>query len=387
MEQERLNILFKKHIEETLLPGEAKEMQNYIASPAFKLYFQSLIAKELESQDPAAELASSDVNGIVEGIESKVLACINKKKTIPLYSYGRYAAVAAGLILVLSIFLYWSGSISGTDQKHQSATLKEKILPGTNRATLQLSDGRVIALSEQAEGIIADGQQFRYENGTVLIDHVAGQIFTLTVPRGGKYKLKLSDGTQVWLNAASSITYPAGFAGSTRQVKVTGEAYFQVAHDRKHPFLVEAESQNIKVLGTEFNVNTYNHHQAVTTLIQGSIALRTAQNDVKTLIAGDQAILAKGKIQIRKVDVQDYIGWKDNVMIMDDQDVNEILEQLERWYDVKFINADKLAEGKRLSGEIPRDSAITTILHALEIQLGVKFEIDGRKIIIKFNPN
>jgi len=385
VENARLRQLFKKHIQDSLPADEAAEMQRYIQDPTYEASFKSIIAGELENEDYNAEPSITEIDIIVDGLEDKVLRSIQKIKPLKVIStstYWRYASVVAAILMLISSFFYWSDFNLNSTDKAAVIAKENDILPGTNRATLTLDNGKVLSLNGKMEGVEIDGNQLRYENGSVLLENIAGKTFTLSVPKAGKYRVRLADGTQVWLNAASAITYPAQFARAERIVKIQGESYFSVAHDKNHPFLVETAMQTIKVLGTEFNVNTYNQSNTVTTLINGSIALRTIKSNFRSLIPGDQAIVKAGAISISKVDVTDYIAWKDNIIVLDEQDVHEILKQLERWYDIEFINKNDLTK-KSLSGEIPRDTPLSSILQALEQQLHVKFIIKGRQVIIK----
>ena len=166
-------------------------------------------------------------------------------------------------------------------------------------------------------------------------------------------------------------------------VVVSGESYFEVAHDRKHPFIVKSAGQSVTVLGTAFNVNTYTPDKGVVTLISGRINLRTKKGIQKILTPGDQAMVREGNLRISKVDADNFIAWRNDIIVLDDSDIQEIFRQLERWYNVEFVNKGSIGSDKTLSGEIPRNIPLPTILKAIEEQIHVTFKINGRRIMIK----
>ncbi|RZK70356.1 MAG: DUF4974 domain-containing protein, partial [Pedobacter sp.] len=191
------------------------------------------------------------------------------------------------------------------------------------------------------------------------------------------------DGTKVWLNASSSLKYPSAFRGSDRVVEVKGEAYFEVYHDSRHPFLAKSGSQVVKVLGTSFNINTYRQDAAITTLVEGRIALHSSKGIEKVLLPGEQALNNGTGLILSKVNTQDYIAWKDDLIVLNNQNLQDVLRQLERWYDVEFVEIDLEPVRKTLSGEIPRNTNLSTILQALEEQTNIRFEIKGRRIMVR----
>ncbi len=373
-------------MEDSLTAEESQELEGYINDPALGSILQNSIKKALNSPDEDEDQARN-IDELVEGLESKVLQRIDgleKSRLAPIKSYWLYAAAATVAVLLSLGMLIYSLSKPSAENGISSAARKHTdIAPGTNRATLVLANGKNIPLSEAVEGISVSGGIISYENGTVVLDHAVQQYLTLTVPRGGKYKLKLADGTQVWLNAASSLKYPSTFQDNERVVEVQGEAYFEVQKDPAHPFIVKTEKQTIKVLGTAFNVNTYSNDKTTTTLLHGSIALTNVKGVDKILLPGDQAVVKADLFKISKVNTQDYIAWKDDLIMLNDQDIHDIFKQLERWYDVEFVNIESIQANKNLSGEIPRNTNLSAILQALEEQIHVKFEINGRRIMIK----
>ncbi len=368
---------------DSLTAEEAKELERYIDDPSLGPQLQNSITEEANRFEENGAIADQDIDAIVEGLENRVQQRLDKmkrNKQVPIPLYWRYAAAIIVVFLSVGLLFYPLSNRLGSTQHF--STIKD-IPPGTNKATLVLANGKSIALKENVEGINVTDHLIRYDDGTVLLDHSNSQYLKLVVPRAGKYKLKLSDGTQVWLNAASSLKYPSTFQGAERVVEVQGEAYFEVQHDSEHPFVVKTAKQTIKVLGTAFNINNYSDDKATTTLVHGKIALTSVRGAYKVLAPGDQAIIKGDIFTINKVNTQDYIAWKEDLIVLNDQDIHDVFRQLERWYDVEFVNIDVIKANKTLSGEIPRNTNLSAILQALEEQIHVKFEINGRRIMIK----
>ena len=386
VKEERLQLLFKKYIQNSLTAEESQELEEYIDDPSLAPLLQSTI-EETWNDAGESELSNSvQIDEVVKDLENKVqlrIDTLERTKVLSFPSYWRYAAAVVLVLASLGVLMYTLNRPVQESTTLSALNNNNDIAPGTNRATLLLANGRSITLSEEMEGINVTGNSISYENGTVLLDHTNQQFLTIAVPRGGKYKLRLSDGTRVWLNAASSLKYPNAFQGDSRIVEVHGEAYFEVQADSKHPFIVKTENQSIKVLGTAFNVNTYDKEKTTTTLVHGRIALTNAKGVDKILSPGDQAVVKGSVFDINKVNSQDYIAWKDDLLVLNDQDIYDIFKQLERWYDVEFVNIELIQANKTLSGEIPRDTHLSAILQALEEQIHVKFEITGRRIMIK----
>lgn len=384
MKQEQLKLLFDKYIEDSLTEEEAVALEKYINDPSLSSQLRNVISEAADQIGDDNGFAEQEVELVVDGLENKVWQRIHnldkqKPKVLPLY--WRYAAAIMVVLFSAGLLLYKFKAPKAIAPALVASG--KDVPPGTNRATLVLANGKHIQLSEQMDGINVSGDLIRYDNGTVLLDHPAQQYLTLTVPKAGKYKLKLSDGTQVWLNAASSLSYPSVFEGRERVVEVEGEAYFEVQHDAAHPFIVKTTKQTIKVLGTAFNINTYIEEKAATTLVHGSVALRAANGATKVLSPGQQAILKGDAFEVNKVNTQDYVAWKEDLIVLNNQGLREIFGQLARWYDVDFVNIEAIDTNRTLSGEIPRNIHLSAILQALEEQLHVKFEINGRRIMIK----
>lgn len=264
------------------------------------------------------------------------------------------------------------------------------IVPGSNKAKLTLADGRVIDLDAAANGELADDHGAvvtKKNNGSLVYSKdgkaTAAGTHTLATPRGGQYQLSLPDGTKVWLNAASSITYPATFPDGPRKIKVTGEAYFEVAHDPKRPFRVNVNDRSeVEVLGTSFNINAYADEPATkTTLVEGSVKI-VAGNGSAVLSPGEQASLQEGKLSVNDgADVAAVLAWKNGQFPMKNVDLATFMRQVSRWYDVDVIlkgSTNKIIFG----GFMSRDVKLSTLLKALEVY-GIKTRIENKTLIVQ----
>lgn len=253
-------------------------------------------------------------------------------------------------------------------------------VPGGNKATLYLADGQSIELSGQHAGIIS-GDAITYSDGTLLTGAVVSEL-KLTTPRGGEYQVTLSDGTKVWLNAASSLTYPSHFTDSRRTVTLHGEAYFEVAKNANKPFIVRTSEQSIVVLGTKFNVQAYEEAALVrTTLVEGSVQV-TVKSQELILRPGQQAEVQGQNLQLKNVDVRDYIAWKDGRFSFDNKPFSEVMSEIGRWYDLKIIYKSAVPKVE-LIGDAYRDDRLDLVLGMLELS-EVKFKLNkvNRELII-----
>jgi transmembrane sensor len=302
---------------------------------------------------------------------------------------------SAAAILILSLACYWVYTLQLKKDKPvvvavpASQPETNEVLPGSNKAMLTLGDGSLISLDDARNGEVASqgGTQIsKLANGQVVYNAAvkADEILfnTLTTPRGGQFKLTLPDGSNVWLNSSSSIRYPTAFAGKERKVQVTGEAYFEIAHDASKPFLVSVNDMDIRVLGTHFNVNAYNDEAAVkTTLLQGSVSLSKA--GIATLLRpGQQAQLGSaGNFKlVDDVDVDEVVAWKNGYFSFTKADLQTVMRQIARWYDVD-ITYEGAVPDRQFGGKIGRNSNISEVLKILQ-ETKVNFRIVGKKIIV-----
>src|ERR1044072_440963 len=306
------------------------------------------------------------------------------------------AAAAVFLFLASTLYLLITRQAKGPGGTATPApqNLAAEFKPGSNRATLPLSNGRQIVLKEAQNGKLAEDASVainKATDGELVYDRAKQQngvlpvLNTLSTPRGGQYHLTLSDGTEVWLNAASSITYPVAFNGKERSVTVSGEVYFEVAHREEQPFKVHTGMQEIAVLGTHFNVKAYPDDPDIsTTLLAGLVRVaNTTTGNSGVLKPGQQArmINAGGPVDIRSVHAEEAISWKNGYFLFDNQDIRSIMKIISRWYDVDIEYKGALGD-ERFGGTFSRTSYMPEILTNLERIGHVHFQLFPGKVVV-----
>ncbi len=301
-----------------------------------------------------------------------------------------YRGVAAVLIASLAIvgYLYRNNDVATTTTIQQVRL--DTVAPGGNNAILTLANGKRIVLNDASNGTLAtdSGFSIRKEKDGLLVFNSANspqtaekQYNSIETPKGGIYQVVLPDGSKVWLNSASSITFPTHFDGNERKVSIKGEAYFDVAHNKKAPFKVLTEGQEIQVLGTKFNVNAYTDEPSTkTTLIEGSVKVNVSGKSL-LLSPGYQSIKDGGRpLYVQRADIGSAIAWKEGFFQFDRVDIQTLMRQLSRWYDIEIEYKGEIPKDEFV-GKIKRSENINTILEILRYGK-VKFELKERKLII-----
>lgn len=303
-------------------------------------------------------------------------------KKQPLWPRMAVAAVAALVIVAVGLFYYSDQTGKGLQG------LNYDIAPGKNTATLTLGNGKKIQLSDSKTGLVINSTELHYNDGSVVAsDSVLRKIVSETMtqadllmastPRGGTYQVILSDGTHVWLNADSKLKFPSRFTGNSRTVILSGEGYFEVAHNKLKPFKVISEGQEIQVLGTHFNVNAYpDEGSTKTTLLTGSVKI----NEGITLKPGEQAIATKGELRVSKADIEEAVAWKNGFFIFKDSDLAEVMRQLSRWYDLDVEFKGPVPQNI-FNGKVYRNMSLNDVLDVLSFSK-VKFKIQGKRMTI-----
>lgn len=297
----------------------------------------------------------------------------------------KWQAAAAVLFIICAAGGYWF-FFRNTEQTGTSvAVTSTDTIPARERAVLKLASGEEILL-DSAHGRISS-QQFNASNDSGRLQYglnnKAPEYHTLSTPRGAQYQLQLPDGTEVWMNAASSITYPTAFTGSHREVTITGEAYLEVARNKDLPFRVKAGGMLIDVTGTHFNINTYTNEPILTTtLLEGGV--NVSSNSSKVMLhPGEQSQLnAEGQLSVKKdVNTGEIIAWKNGQFHFESADLETILRQLSRWYDVD-VHYEGLIPNEQFFMIIKRTSSLSAVLKALQAN-NVQFSIEGKKLTVK----
>lgn len=348
----------------------------------------------------ASLLANVNHKQVAERFEKRL---IKEKQTLPAKQVKlsratvllRWAAAAVVLLALGSVIYLYSG---GKSLFHKQRTYASDAAPGSNKAILVLANGQKISLSDIHNGDVAK------EAGLSITKTADGQLVynivddksdgatkedtfnTIETPKGGVWQIKLPDGSSVWLNAASSLTYPISFAkGKKRMVELKGEAYFEVSKDKDHPFVVKTAKQEVEVLGTSFNINSYADESEVkTTLLEGSVRvmpyLAGQQPDV--LKPGEQAILNERGMNIKEVDAEEAIDWKNGYFMFNNERQENIMRKIARWYNVQVEYADASAKDVMYYGSISRFENVSKVLRKFEQTGEVRFEINKNKITV-----
>lgn len=309
--------------------------------------------------------------------------------------WTRISAAAVVLIsLSVGILFYFKENKKAGSENGQDKFVKNDISPGGNKAYLTLANGKKIALTDVATGQLAE------ESGMKISKNAEGQIVytientksdavasltavnTIETPRGGQYQVLLPDGTKVWLNAASKLTYPVSFLRKDRTVTLLGEAYFEVARDTSRPFRVVSSGQEIEVLGTHFNVNSYKDETSVkTTLMEGSVRVSSGAGPEIILRPGEQSTTNGKNIKVTGVNTEDVLDWRYGNFVFNDENLESILRKVARWYDVEIVYEMEPSEISLL-GKVSRSKNISAILNAIEQTEQAHFKIEGRRIIV-----
>ena len=302
---------------------------------------------------------------------------------------SRWIAWGSSIAVVLILMFVWGHpwEYRGDMQELVKKT-QHIILPGSNAAILKLADGRMIEIGKQPlELKDIQGCVVKYENGRLSYssgeeDRVTEAYNELVVPVGGECHVLLDDGTEVWLNADSKLKYPIAFSGESREVILSGEAYFDVKKDAR-PFVVSLECGDITVLGTSFGVSAYPGYPNYTTLVKGSVRFTSLRQEQVVLTPGEQAIVdISGTLEKRNVDVEEFVGWKDGMFIFKDKPLAEIMKILERWYGVNVIFQDERLKELEYTGSLARYDSINTFLQLLEKLKEIRYEIKKNTIIL-----
>jgi ferric-dicitrate binding protein FerR (iron transport regulator) len=353
------------------------------------------------NKDEALVLEDPEFLELKQEMWTEIVRQAPEKRVVKLWP--RIVAVAAAVAMV--VFGVWFFSVPrhpDAGQDPGSAQYATDVAPGSVGATLTLASGKKIRLSDAANGELAKeaGVSITKSADGQLVYEIKGsesdpnKMNTLSTARGETYQVRLPDGSMVFLNAASSLTYAASlFERGKRTVRLRGEGYFEVFKDKQHPFVVQTDKQEVEVLGTHFNINAYEDEQATaTTLLEGSVRVAAFGKTTPasppllakegTILKPNQQSVVSGsnRIQVQEVDVNQVVSWKDGYFRFNDEKLSSIMKKLERWYDVEIELSDKLSDVP-VSGKIARNRNISAVLRMMEKTNSIYFKIEGRRII------
>jgi len=393
MDRSRLLYLIQRYSENTATPAELKELSDFIAESPDDELFTDVMMEQM-GRDPL-------INKNIPAFE--VLADRVVEITRPRRSYKwMWAAACMLLVMAGAIYIRLLRKEPVLTAKKEEKTAPAVVVPGKTGAILTLSDGSTIVLDSMGTGKVASqngadvlvqkGKLAYVSSGKVSGSGSGAMVYnTLSTPTGRQYHIQLPDGTEVWLNAASSIHYPTVFSGTERVVDITGEAYFEVAKDAARPFKVKAgQGAQIDVLGTHFNVNAYSNEPAIaTTLLEGSVRFRgrggpNGEEKSELLKPGQQTQYDQASHALtvaNDVETAQVVAWKNGKFDFNDMGLKKVMQQLERWYDIDVVYEKNVPDIK-FFGKMTENIPLNDLLIILE-KSKVHFQMQGRKLIVK----
>ncbi|HEY9262842.1 FecR family protein [Chitinophaga sp.] len=382
---ERLAYLIRQVENQSATADELKELSDLVLEDSTGALSAQIEQMLQVPAMPAADPAHWDQ------LADRILQA-DRPKVVRMWTWGRIAAAAAVLALIgVSSYFFLQRSSSPKVPVVAQQSIHTDMPPGGNKAMLTLADGREISLDSAANGPLAQ------QAGTQVIKSAGGQLLyraekestntallfnKISTPRGGQYQLTLPDSTRVWLNAASTLRYPAAFAGRTRTVQLTGEAYFEVAKNAAMPFTVNVDDLEVQVLGTHFNVMAYNDEaQIKTTLLEGAVKVNKNGNS-RRLVPGQGAHFNRstGALEVTAVDTEEAIAWKNGFIQLEGNDLPAVMRQISRWYNVDIVYKGTVPA--HFKGIIPRNVPVSQVLKMMELTGEVHFQINEHQIIV-----
>lgn len=389
--KERVFYLLEAYISKRSTIAEENELMSWILEAGEDAELKDFVWDIWNQQHPANQLSDTDWNTIYARV-MKVSEDTLPGAKIRRMSILRITTAAAVLIALFTGSYFYFSSAKRPNNTVVQASLKDIAPPPGSKAVLTLADGTRIEVDSTADGTIAvqgNVSIVKRSNGEIAYagnDTKAVGYNTFSVPRGSKpLGLTLSDGTRVWLNVGSSLTYPTAFTEKERSVAITGEAYFEVAHHAAIPFRVQHDDVTVSVLGTHFNVNTYEDETAERiTLLEGSVRVNK-KSVSKLLVPGQQASIshsAANDIKVSdEVNVEEVMAWRDGKFRFgESMDIGDIMRQISRWYNVDVAYKGEI--NQRFLGSISKDVNVSQVLKILEATGGVKFNMEDNKIVV-----
>lgn len=390
--------LFKQFLNGELSPEKTEELITWLGDEKLDHHASQLIQQQLNEQVRSEELSPE----LIQTLTSKLPAIFNNdEKPAAIVRHmqfyeKKWFRYAAAIVLILGAGTFFLLR-DNTPKKSLPVTKISSpenidIAPGKEGAILTLEDGSQMVLDSLGNGVITsqNGSKVLLDNGKLVYNadgSVKGEIAynTISTPKGRQFQLVLPDQTKVWLNAASSLKYPTAFPGEERKVEITGEAYFEVAKNTKMPFRVHInDNTTVEVLGTHFNINSYaNESDIRTTLLEGSVRIING-NENAVIKPGQQAKVNNGSAQhiqvVNAVDVDKVMAWKNGVFDFQDATLEEVMRQLERWYDIEVVYEKGVPEFEFV-GKVGRDLSLSGVMRGLELGK-VHCKLEGRKLIV-----
>ena len=392
MTTERLTELFTRHLDRNLTSDERVELMGLFLEPSLQPDLQRLVKAAWEQSGEEEGMPEEKRKALFQKIfEPKIVAApviemASRRKT---YWKGWVAAASLLFIVMLGTYLVWQGKDDGKLTVQTSP--KDIEAPKSSKAMITLANGQRVYLDSASSGQLAiqgNVKLVKLANGQIAYETVNGEVGTeikyntLENPRGSKViDMMLADGSHVWLNAGSSVTYPVAFVGNERKVSITGEAYFEVAHDVSKPFFVNKGEVSVQVLGTHFNVNAYDDEENIkVTLLEGKVKVGNGKS-FGTIKPGQQAVVTSTINIVNDVDLEEVMAWKNGLFQFEGVGIDGVMRQIARWYDVEVVYDNKPG-GQHFRGEISRDVDVSKVFRMLEATGTVHFRIEGKKVFV-----
>lgn len=378
----------------------------HTASAAEKQLLEQYFIKYLENKDQLPDHVTIESANLDIWNNLQVHIAGSTKKPAVIIKLWQRIAVAVSLIFVLSLGLFFGVRYLNNRNERVLVVNAIDVSPGKNVARLSMEDGTTVELSEAKSGVVIAASSVKYNDGSVIGTQIPAALMensmlTATTPRGGTYQITLADGTHVWLNAGSSLKFPSQFIGKERRVELSGEAYFEVAkvmiEDRgmKHktqrmPFVVVTDQQQVQVLGTHFNINSYaDEANTKTTLLEGLVhvalnggpTLNEGTNGIH-LLPNQQAISTTAGIKVKQVNVEEAVAWKNGYFDFNEEKLESIMNKISRWYDVTVVYENPALKEQIFTGNISKFNNVSTVLKKIALTDVLRFKIDGKKIIV-----
>jgi len=400
MNTDKLHDLLRQYFDDTISPSDYSELLEYLKT-ADQDVIEQVIDEEMLSLHSGEIFSKKQSENVLNRIKSDLRFTkasskeeVYQPKVIKFYQRTWFRAAAAVLVFcTVGLLMVRHQRVQNNTNKTVVNHTSIPIVPGGQKATLTMSNGKVIVLANAANGVLANtgvSKIVKQRQGQIVYDAKGNNTAstevgynTLTTPRGGEYQVVLPDGSKVWLNAASSITYPVQFTGSERRVKLTGEAYFEVAKNKEKPFYVSMSDAEVRVLGTHFNISAYSDDDAITTtLLEGSVRV-TKNHSMSLLKPGQQAVInhKSDDIAVSEANIDDAMAWKNGYFIFNDDNITGIMKKVSRWYDVDVYYAADLSDQK-FGGSYHRSKNINELLQYLEMIGKIHFKIQERRITV-----
>lgn len=385
----------------THLGKESKEIDDPKFHALLQKYpFLSTLLLEVKNEDSLKESLSQYIlhsdkefllleDKLIHQIDSETKPVIPLKTKVSRKMWINWISIASSIVIFVFAGLYLFKN-DGNSTQHAS-TIKDSILPGSNQAVLSFENGSTIELIDKSSGIKI-GKDIVYEDGTELAisnsKELIKQRMRLTVPKGGQYSIVLSDGSKVWLNAESSLSYPSNFSGETREVELIGEGYFEVSANQDRPFIVHTSNEKVQVLGTEFNVESYaDNLSSSITLNNGSVEVSTNHAGSKTMLLkpNQQAKISGQNMKLLQVNAEEFSSWKNGEFMFNNEHLDVVMKKLSRWYNFNYSISNSL-KGIKVWGSISRNEAFEKVLDIIKTtDKRILIKIEGREVILREN--